>query len=328
MPKASHFANLLLSAACLCTPALHAQDSSAPTAAVPRVTESEQRLGVFTLSGQAFTVLTRSQTISPASSARFATTVSEWEIRDANAAPVYSEIFPTSIAGGRFTQTLAVAGSLLEGAAGGALILRFAEDPAFAGGESFQMFGLVNGRLARYTAPLPLGQGGATVNGVLAGVMLRDGIGVLPLASTAEALEFRVWAGNFFLSVPVRIDWAQGQWSEGERCFANERGSLRPVGCNLRVTSVRGPVTEGAAVTLYTQPEENPYDARRVPVAADSVVEFPAARALVKWQNSGNRFTCTFEDVWLRVRIDGEEGWVHSPTDFAALGLSPSRPAQ
>ena len=27
------------------------------------------------------------------------------------------------------------------------------------------------------------------------------------------------------------------------------------------------------------------------------------------------------EDPWLKVRIDGKEGWVHTPEDFMAIGL-------
>lgn len=323
MKNAGLLQNLFLAAAFLCAPALHSQEAPRPAREVARVTESEQRLGVFTLGGQTFTVITRSQTISPASSRRFATTVSEMEIRDANSNAVYQQTFPASITDGRFIQTLAVSGSLLEGAGGKALVLRFLEDSgAPSGNESWQMFGLVNGKLARYGAPLPLGQGGVAVNGVLTGVMLSGGIGVVPLASTAEALEFRVWAGNFFVSVPVRIDWTQGRWSEAEQCFANEGGSLQPAGCNLRVTPTRGSLAEGAVVMLYAQPEENAYNARQISVRGDSAVEFLAARALVKWQNSGDRFTCSLDNLWLRVRIDGNEGWVHSATDFAALGLS------
>jgi hypothetical protein len=320
---------LLFGAAFLCATLLHAQNMPTPAAESPRLTESAQRLGTFTLGGQAFSVTTRSQTISPASNAQFATTLSGLEILDANANAVYQETFPDSIADGRFLQTLTVSGSLLEGAGGRALVLRFVEDPASAGtGESWQMFGLVNGKLAPYGAPLPLGQGGLAVNGVMTGVMLRGGIGVVPLASTAEALEFRVWAGHFFLGVPVRVDWAQGRWSEAEQCFANQDGTFLPVGCNLRVTPIRGPVAEGAAATLYPQPVEDAYAAMQVPVYANSIVEFPAARALVKWQNTGDRFTCTFGDLWLQVRIDGKEGWVHSTTDFGALGLHSAEPAQ
>jgi hypothetical protein len=329
MTKPVLLSTLLLGLAFFCARSLHSQDAPSRTADVPRVTESEEQLGSLALGGQTFTVKAHSQTISRASNARFATTVSSLEILNANAGAVYEETFPTSIADGRFMQTLTVSASVQEGAGGRALILHFVEDPASPGGaESWQMFGLVNGKLASYGPPLPLGQGSVPINGVLTGVMVSGGIGVVPLASTAEALEFRVWAGNFFLNVPVRIDWPHGQWSEGEQCFATEGGTLHPVGCNLSVIPVRVPVAEGATVTLYQQPEENAYSARQISVHPGSAMEFPAARALVKWQTSGDRFTCSFDDLWLRVKIDGNEGWVHSATDFTALGLASSIPGK
>ena len=27
------------------------------------------------------------------------------------------------------------------------------------------------------------------------------------------------------------------------------------------------------------------------------------------------------EDLWLKVRIDGKEGWIHTQEDFSAIGL-------
>jgi hypothetical protein len=27
------------------------------------------------------------------------------------------------------------------------------------------------------------------------------------------------------------------------------------------------------------------------------------------------------EDPWLKVRIDGNEGWIHTPEDYMAIGL-------
>jgi hypothetical protein len=323
MRHAHRKARAMLAMALLCAATLTAQDQPTTPTNTPRVTETERRLGGFTAGGMELTVIARSQTIASASNRRFATTDSELEIRDANANPVVRETFPGLMNDGRFAQTLTVSASLLEGRGGKALVLRFLEDsggPAAA--ESWQMFGMVSGKMTRYGAPLPLGQGGAAVNGVLAGVMLQGGIGVVPLASTAEELEFRVWTGNFFVDVPVRIDWERGQWSEGEQCFSNEGGSLQPTGCNLRVAVSRGPVEEGAVVMLYAQPEEDPYSARPVPVHSDSRVTFPAARGVVRWQGSGNRFSCTVEDLWLRATIDGNEGWVHSSSEFAALGLS------
>jgi hypothetical protein len=96
----------------------------------------------------------------------------------------------------------------------------------------------------------------------------------------------------------------------------------------MKVALRRGPIADGAVVTLYPQPQEDPYAAKQVPLRNNSALEFPSARARANWQNRGDRFSCSFDDLWLRVRIDGAEGWIHSPADFAALGLPTAGPAR
>lgn len=330
MKTARHFPKLLLAVATLvCALALYPQAAFGQAPAPLQLNGAEQRLGVFTIGGQSFAVTARNQNVSAPGSAKPTAALSDLEILDANANVVYQESFAASIANDQSTPRLSVSASVLSGASGEALILRFLEESAAGGvSESWQMFGLVKGMLTRYGPPLPLGQGGGiAVNGVLTGVMLNGGIGVVPLASTAEALEFRAWTGNFFVYVPVRMDWAAGQWSEGEQCFALDNGSLRPNGCNLRIAANPQPRAEGT-VTMYAQPQEDPYNARQVPVHSNSAMEFLIARPLVNWKTSGDRFSSSFDDMWLRVRIDGAEGWVHSQTDFAALGLPSVAPPQ
>jgi hypothetical protein len=315
--------------ASLCALALFSQRACAQTPAPPELNGTEQGLGVFAIGGQSFTVLARDENVAAGANSKPTPTLAELEIRDANQAVVYRESFSPVIESDQVIRGLSVSASLLEGSGGQALVLRFRE-ASDAGGatESWQMFGLVKGSLTRYGPPLPLGQGaGIAVNGVLTGVMLSGGIGVVPLASTADALEFPVWAGNFFVYVPVRIDWAAGQWSEAEQCYALANGSLSPGGCNLRILANPRPREEGS-VTMYAQPQEDPYNSRSISVHSDSVVQFLIARPLVDWKSSGDRFSCSFDDMWVRVRINGAEGWVHSQADFAALGLPSAAPPQ
>jgi hypothetical protein len=323
MKTARQFPKLLLAAATfVCALALYPRIASGQAPAPPQLNGAEQHLGVFTIGGQSFAVVVRSQNISAPGDAKPTTTLSDLAIFDANANVVYQESFAALIANNQSTERLSVSASMLNGSGGQALILRFLEESA-AGGvtESWQMFGLVKGTLTRYGPPLPLGQGGGlAVNGVLTGVMLNGGIGVLPLASTAEALEFRAWTGNFLVYVPVRVDWTAAQWSEAEQCFALDNGSLRPNGCNLRIAANPRPPAEGT-LAFYAQPQEDTYNSRQVSVHSNSAVEFLIARPLVNWKSSGDRFSCSFDDMWLRVRVDGVEGWVHSQTAFAALGL-------
>jgi hypothetical protein len=329
MKPGALFLGLLAGGILFLTAPLHAQRVADRPADPPHLVESVRQLGSFTLGGQPFTATFHEQTISPTPKSGPASTVSGLDILDAGSNVVYQESFAVSYVDGRFAQTLSVSGSRLNAAGGQALVLRFLEDPSDSGGnETWQMFTLVNGTLKRYGAPLPLGQGTGTVNGVLTGVMLQGGIGVVPLASTAEPVEFQVWAGSFFVAVPVRIDWGSGQWSEAEECFVTEGGSLRPAGCNMKVSLGRLSISDGAVVTIYPQPKEDAYAARQIPLRTNSAIEFPAARARASWQNRGERFSCSFDDLWLHVRIDGADGWVHSPADFAALGLPPAGPAR
>ena len=292
--------------------------------------ETEQGLGAVAIGGQTYTVATRQASLSSADDANFATTLTALEIRDANEAVAYQEGFPYEVQEGHFAQRLSAAASVLEGAGGRALVIRFVEESAAAGGgrESWRVFGTVNGSLAPFPAPLPLGQSSSTVGGVLTGVMVRGGIGVVPLASTAELLEFRAWTGHFFVYVPVRVDWQQGQWSEAQQCFELDGGSLSQNGCNLRVVATAQPRGNGSIVTLRPEPADDPYTERHITPGPATTVEFLLARAVVNWESSGGRITCRFDDLWLRVRIGGNEGWVHSEADFAALGLPPASPPQ
>ena len=331
---------LIASAAFLGAMALHPQHAAgqSPTqasppqqanSAAPRPIETEQRLGAFTIGGQIYAVVVREMTVSAATTTKFAATLAELEIRDANAAVVYQESFPSDVQDGHFAQKLSASASVLAGAGGAALVIRFLEESAAAGeGESWQVFGLVNGKLAPFGALLPLGQGSGTVGGVLTGVMVGGGVDVEPLVSTAEELEFRAWTGNFFVYIPVRVDWAQGQWTEGEQCFELNSGSLRQRGCNLRVAAKAQPQASGSIVTLYVEPVEDRYNAQQVSVDSGSTVEFVTALAVVNWKSSGERIACSFDGLWLRVRIDGKEGWVHSEAEFAALGLPAASPPQ
>ena len=144
------------------------------------------------------------------------------EILDATSHAVYQETFPVVLADGRFSQTLTASASLLAAKAGTAIVIRFIGQPVFGSGalgapakESWQVFGLVDGQLTILGAVLPLGQGAdITVGGVVTGLMAKGGIVVVPLATTAEELEFRAWTGNFYAVVPVRVDWLHGQWGE------------------------------------------------------------------------------------------------------------------
>jgi len=299
--------------------------------ATPPTTEASEVLGGFTIGGQRYTVVARVRSISGASDAKFSTTLVGVEIRDAHRAGVYAKSFPADVQDGRFARILSASASAVEGAGGALLVIRYLEEPAAAGeGESWQVFAPVNGKLTLLGVPLPPGGNeNLAVGGVVTGVMVEGGVNVMPLVSKAEPLEFRAWAGNFFVYVPLRVDWEHGQWGEGEQCFKNDKGSLEKTGCNMRITAVAQPSrAPGSVVTLFEAPVEDRFHASQVPIESGTKFEILDARAVVKWKESGERLSCQFEDMWLHVRFHGDLGWIHSETDFAAVGLPVENPPE
>lgn len=56
-----------------------------------------------------------------------------------------------------------------------------------------------------------------------------------------------------------------------------------------------------------------------------SKVEFLETRAPVEWSENEKAISFSVNgDVWIKVRIDGAEGWIHSEEDFQAVGLPQS----
>jgi hypothetical protein len=257
------------------------------------------------------------------------------EILDRSNTKVYEETFAYGLAGGHFSKRLTASASLLGGNLGTALLIRFLEHSGDAGAEetpvkeSWQLFGVVNGRFAPFGAVLPLGQGaGMAVNGVVTGVMTQGGVNVVPLMSNAEGLEFRAWTGNFYVFIPVRVDWTHGQWGEGEQCYGLSNGTLVERGCSLHVQADRQPLPDRAGlVRMFAATDANTYNSQEVEVGQHSNVEFVEAMATVRWTSVDDRVECSFDDLWLHVRVGTNDGWVHGEDAFVALGL-PARSSQ
>lgn len=317
--------------------------ASASTQASPPLTNIVSREGPYSLGNQQYTVMLQYSALLQnssrlASAANSTSTLSRLEVLDAQGKSFYQETFPFAIAQRRFTQTLSASSSLLPGAGGAALVIRFIERPAPSPDaesplpkESWQVFGIVNGHLTSFGAVLPLGHGtDITVDGVVAAVMIKGGIEMMPMASTAEVLAFRVWTGHFYALVPVRFDWPNGKWGEGEQCYATNNGTLTERGCIMRMEAVpqpRPPDADTIYVHLFESPDGNLDNSLNVPISPEAHPEFLDMMAIVQWEAKGQRVACSFRNLWLRIHINGKEGWVQGQQAFDALGL-PLAPPQ
>lgn len=59
-----------------------------------------------------------------------------------------------------------------------------------------------------------------------------------------------------------------------------------------------------------------------VVVKKDSKVEILKASGEQIWEEENEQIDLGLgEDLWLKVRIDGKEGWIHAQEDFNAIGL-------
>jgi hypothetical protein len=316
----------------------------------PRLRESVTSEGPLATGEEQYSVLYHYQTLS-GSTARAATppgsrsTLSKLEIIHPNGTAVYKESFPYTVSQGRFEENLTASTSVVRGNGGAALIVRFLDHAAASENGTpglarqwWQVFAIVRKQEpALLGPPLQLGQGAnITVNNAVAAVMTKGGIDVMPMASTAEVLALPMWTGNFYAQVPMRFDWAHGVWGEGQECFGNADGTLTERGCIMKLQAVaqpRSPDVDTVPVKLFPTPggdPENPTDGpRNVLVTPSSRAEFLEMQGIVHWNPDGlhhQGVAFRFSDVWLRVRIDGQEGWVHGQDALDALGLPLSNP--
>jgi hypothetical protein len=315
------------------------QSTASPNSQPPQPIDIAKRLGPFKILDQLYTVELREKEFlhngqPPTSRSSGEETIIGLQIVDSNGNSVYQETIPFSQANGYFSQALTATASLLNGQSNSALVIRFVQQPTGQPGsqtdvaaESFQVFGSVKGQLKPLGPVLPLGKdANIAVGGVVTGVMVMGGINVEPLATTAEVLGFPAWAGSFYALVPVRMDWINGAWGEGEECYANDSGVLRERGCSMAIEAQRQPKGHVVFVRLYDAPNEDSYNSHDVEVRPDSSITYVGITAIVHWQSSNDRVECTFNNMWLHVRVDGHDGWVHDQGALDALGLARTNP--
>jgi len=291
------------------------------SASSPAVTleDTEQRLGPFRIGGQDFVVVLHLKRLAPAQSDRPAeAALSVLEIQDASGATRYREAFAYVLESGTFSDSCMASARLLTGGFTAGLLLAVGCSPAApTSGEVWELFGLMNGTLQRFGKPF-------TTDGDLVGVIPTPPkkLGGATLFQP-DVLQFRVRTGRFQVTVPVRMDLLQGHLMLGQRCFEQTGHGFRESGCEIPVDVQRVPSDQDLTfVRLFTEAHEGGVP-RHVVVKRDSAVEILAAKVKLAWDDSRDVivFGVADQDPWLRVRIDGTEGWIHTPEDFNAIGV-------
>jgi hypothetical protein len=300
--------------------AARAAQRPAPSAADAALQDVEQRLGPFRIGAQDFIVvlhlkrLTRAHADLPQQEA-----LSTLEIRDASGATLHRETFSYTLDAGTFSDSCTASARLLSGGAATGLLINVGCLPSAPhSGDVWELFGLKNGKLLRFGPPF-------TTDGDFLGLIpsppRKIGRATLFLP---DVMQFRVWAGNFQVTVPLHVDWMQGRLMPGQRCFEQTGHGLRETGCEVPVEAERVPSDQDLTfVRLFTEASEGMGVPRHVVLRKDSQVEILGAKIKLSWDQSRDviMFGVDDQDPWLKVRIDGQEGWIHTQEDFNAIGL-------
>ena len=284
-----------------------------------RLEDLERQLGPLEIKGQRFTVVLHKKRVRGESppDADFGETLERLEIKDAAGTVHFQREFPYEVSGNSFAETWDASAQVLEGKQGSGLLLTYGVLPSTPlGGESWQVFGLFDGKLVPFSKPLFTE--GQLING-------QAGEPVVETSEEpnleADVLHFRVWTGNLFVIVPLRLDWLQGKMGPAWRCTKMTFRGPRPV-CRLSVEAERVPQEDRTFVRLYPEAEETAGIPQHAVVEKDSKVEFLAAEtALIGDEDTEGVGLAASDDVWLKVRIDGKESWIHTQEDFYAIGL-------
>jgi hypothetical protein len=135
-----------------------------------------------------------------------------------------------------------------------------------------------------------------------------------------DIMKFRVWTGNFNIIYPVRINWITGRLEPAWRCLeTTSKGRVER--CSYPVMAEGQREGEPTFVRLFPEPDDG-FTAKHVILQPESKVEYLEARLPVIWNEDASSISFGVAgDVWMKVRVDGVEGWIHSEEDFEAVGL-------
>jgi len=284
----------------------------------PKLEDVEERRGPFTLAGQTFTAVLHYKRL-PGKTGPDSRALESLDILNPAGAVQHHETFSFSLEKGEFSEDCSVDILDLHGSNGEGLLLDTGCQPsAPMSGGPWQILGMSNGKLVRIGKPL-LTEG--KMGGFVPGQIKKLGTvtQILP-----DIINIRVWTGYFFAVTPVRINWLEGKLVLAQHCFYQTGHGFAEDGCEMPAEEIERRSTDQdmTFIRLFAESNERTSPPAHVVVKRDSNVEIIAGKALVTWQEENEVIQLGVrDDVWVKVRIDGKEGWIHTFEDLNAIGL-------
>jgi len=298
----------------------------------------EQRLGPFSFKDESFSVVLHEKRFPGARAPLFSQTLDTVQVRDGADAVRFQKIFKYRVETEGFERSVTASARLLSGKYFSGLLISYRLRLSTGeNAEAWQVFGYQDGRYKPQDARFRVfdkpqrGDYGANTSAEMQ-LVTPNGVVTKPITPEGEIFEFRVWTGNFYLFLPVGVDFANGKLKPGMRCAGTggSRPGMHEIGCDVRVEAERKP--PDAEMTFLRLFPGKPGrldegEAQHLVLDKNSKVEILKASAFVDWGLSGDLMQVAFRDLCLQVRIEGDDqktGWIQSEEDFAAVGL-PSR---
>jgi len=282
-----------------------------------KLEDLERALGPFEMGGQRYTIVLHEKRLAGAqTNGGGSEALASLEIRDASGALLHQQKFDYSVGRSGFDNWCSASAQLVKGSMNNAILIDAGCLPSAPGSSgTWEIFGVWNGRFMRLGRPFAT-QG--EMIDFVAGRVTKVGEAT---SFQPDVMQLRVWTGNFYLKVPLTLNWMQGQLVP-PRCFEATGDGMREGGCDLDVEVERTPVDQELTfVRLFTEANENFAIPKHVVVKKGSKVEFLGVRARVLLSTGDVLEVGVADDPWLKVRIDGQEGWIHTQEDFSALGV-------
>ena len=284
----------------------------------PKLEDVEERRGPFSLSGQAFTAVLHYKRL-PGKTGPDKRALESLDILDQAGAVQQHETFSFSIENGEFSDDCSVDIQYLHGSNGEGLLLDTGCLPsAPMSGGPWQVLGMLNGKLVPIGKPIVTeGQMGGFVPGAI--TKLGSATQILP-----DVINIRVWTGYFFAVVPIRVSWYEGKLAPAQQCFYQTGHGFAEDGCEMPAEEAERAAMQQdmTFVRLFVESNDRTGPPAHVVVKKDSKVEILAGKALITWQEQNGFVNVgVADDVWVKVRIDGKVGWIHTFEDLNAIGL-------
>jgi len=136
-----------------------------------------------------------------------------------------------------------------------------------------------------------------------------------------------VWTGYFAVVAPVRVNWQERKLELGQHCMDQTGHGSAEDGCEMPVEQSQLPAIEQDTgfVRLFAESNERTGPPAHVVVKKTSKVEVLAAKTQLTWRENQDAIDLGCgQDLWVKLRIDGQVGWIHTAEDLGAIGLHPA----